>query len=321
MDGICKLCGQTKPLRYSHVHPAFAVRWLKQTSITGYLKSLKSKVRLQDARRVHLLCDECEQLLSRDEKLFAEQIFVPYHEQKKTHFNYDAWLRRFIVGLHWKVLVTREEKYPDEIETIYNKAESDWRHFLLGQAASPGDAEFHLFLSDIVDDSTGQLPEKFNWYLSRGFDATPFFNKSQEAGVYAMVVRTLTFSYLTPMSGEKEIGTQVFEQGTIGVGQTIQRGIGKFIVERAKSAMSRLPKTLSDKQKQKLMEEARTNPAKFVRADDSFRTHHADVRLTHAMQRRRQIEALNQGMKGRDRNQPCPCGSGKKYKKCHGYDG
>jgi hypothetical protein len=83
-----------------------------------------------------------------------------------------------------------------------------------------------------------------------------------------MVVRTLTFSYLTPTSGQKEIGIQVFEQGTVGVGQTIQYGIGRFIVERARIAMSGLPKTMSAKQKQKLMKEARINPAKFVRADD-----------------------------------------------------
>jgi len=34
--------------------------------------------------------------------------------------------------------------------------------FLLGQSASPGDAEFHLFLSDVVEDSTGALPAKIN---------------------------------------------------------------------------------------------------------------------------------------------------------------
>jgi hypothetical protein len=39
------LVGQQKELQYSHIVPAFAVRWLKATSLTGYLKSPESKKR------------------------------------------------------------------------------------------------------------------------------------------------------------------------------------------------------------------------------------------------------------------------------------
>jgi hypothetical protein len=63
MQGICKLCGQQKELRYGHIVPAFAVRWLKQTSLTGYLKTFKSKVRVQETKRVYLLCADCEQIV------------------------------------------------------------------------------------------------------------------------------------------------------------------------------------------------------------------------------------------------------------------
>jgi hypothetical protein len=237
MEGICKLCGQQKTLQYSHIVPAFAVRWLKQTSLTGYLKSLKSKVRLQETRRIYLLCKECEQILSCDEKLFCENIFIPYHKQNKQQFEYGSWLRRFIVGLHWKVLVAvKSEKYPPEIEAIYTKAELEWRQFLLGNAASPGDAEFHLFLSDVVEDASSELPRKINWYLSRGFDLTPIYSETGMAGVYAMIAKTLTFSYLTPKadSSDEMIGTQINEQGVLQTGQTIQSRIGSFIIDRAK---------------------------------------------------------------------------------------
>jgi uncharacterized protein YchJ len=38
------------------------------------------------------------------------------------------------------------------------------------------------------------------------------------------------------------------------------------------------------------------------------------------LQRRIKSEPVAAGrrLKGRDRNQPCPCGSGEKAKKCHG---
>jgi hypothetical protein len=176
MQGVCKLCGQQKELQYSHIVPALAVRWLKETSVTGYLKSLKSKVRLQETQRVYLLCGDCEQVLSRDEKLFCEKIFIPYHERNEQRFEYGPWLQRFIVGLHWKVLVVKEEKYPTEIEALYAKAEQAWRPFLLGNAATPGIGEFHLFLSDIIRDASSELPRKINWYLSRAFDLTPIFS-------------------------------------------------------------------------------------------------------------------------------------------------
>jgi hypothetical protein len=317
MQGTCKLCGQQKTLRYSHIVPAFAVRWLKETSLTGYLKTLKSKVRVQETRRVYLLCSDCEQILGRDEKTFCEAIFIPYHEQNQQRFEYDGWLRRFIIGLHWKVLVTKEETYPAEAEAAYAKAESDWRQFLLGKSASPGDAEFHLLLSDAVEDSTGDLPQKINWYLTRGFDLTPIYSDAGTAGVYAMVVRTLTFSYLTPKAAQdKMVGTQIAEHGVLRTPQRIEGTLGPFIVGRAQ-IVERFPKTLSPRQREKLFERARKEPEKFLQSKD-FRAFEADRKLKEKINRKLIKKEMRRRMKGRDRNSPCPCGSGKKYKKCHG---
>jgi SEC-C motif len=311
------LCGQHKTLRRSHIVPAFAVRWLKETSATGYLKSFKSKVRVQETKRVYLLCDDCEQILGCDEKTFCEMIFVPYHEQNQHQFDYGPWLRRFIVGQHWKVLVTREEKYAPEIEAIYDQAESAWRQFLLRNAASPGIGEFHLFLSDLVDDTTGTLPEKFNWYFSRGFDFTPVFSEDGMAGVYAMIVKTVTFCFLTPRpAGDETDGTQINECGVVKTGQTIGKKLGTFIVGRA-SMVDKLPKTLTPRQKQKLFEKARQEPEKFFQSD-AARIAEADMRLKTKSRARLLRETAKLDMKGRDRNSECPCGSGRKFKKCHG---
>lgn len=318
MQGICKLCGQKKELRYSHIVPAFAVRWLKQTSLTGYLKTFKSKVRVQETKRVYLLCADCEQILGRDEKTFCEKIFIPYHEKNQQQFKYGPWLRRFIVALHWKVLVTREEKYPPKTEAIFAKAESDWQQFLLGQSASPGNAEFHLFLSDVVQDATGDLPKKINWYLSRGFDTTPMYSDAGMAGVYSMVVKTVTFSFLTPeLVADQMVGTRIDEQGVLKTGQTIQANMGSFIVGRAK-VIEQMPKTMSARQRKKLLERARTEPEKLARSE-GFRAFDADMQLKQRRMRDKLLrEEARRRMKGRHRNSPCPCGSGMKYKKCHG---
>lgn len=57
------------------------------------------------------------------------------------------------------------------------------------------------------------------------------------------------------------------------------------------------------------------NPERTI-SSESYRTHVADREL----QRRIKSEPVAAGrrLKGRDRNQPCPCGSGEKAKKCHG---
>jgi hypothetical protein len=51
---------------------------------------------------------------------------------------------------------------------------------------------------------------------------------------------------------------------------------------------------------------------------EGFRAFEADRSLKEKMRQRQFKKEIMKRMKGRDRNSPCPCGSGKKYKKCHG---
>ena len=54
----CRLCLRARPLRDSHIIPAFVYRWQKGTSATGYTRSLeRPNVRVQDGPVVPLLCD------------------------------------------------------------------------------------------------------------------------------------------------------------------------------------------------------------------------------------------------------------------------
>jgi hypothetical protein len=129
-NSICRLCSGNAKLKLSHIFPRFAVKYLKESSSTGYLRGLASGRRVQETRRLNLLCESCEQLLSNDERVFCEQIFIPLHKQNKGSFDYDKWLIRFLVGLHWKVLVAKDtnDKYPDQAEAAYAKSNLSGEH-------------------------------------------------------------------------------------------------------------------------------------------------------------------------------------------------
>jgi len=318
--GTCRLCSANAELRLSHVFPRFAVKYLKESSSTGYLRGLASGRRMHETRRINLLCEKCEQLLSSDEKIFCEQIFVPLHKEDKGSFAYDKWLIRFLVGLHWKVMVTRDmnDKYPDSAEAAYAKVEPEWRAFLLGQRADYGSSEFHLFFADVVEDASSPVSEKLNWYMARAVDGTPTFSKAERFGSYVKLLRVMSYAFITPRDPEKEkwIGTQVGEQGTLKTPQEIKTRSFWPLVESRVRALESSPSNMTDRQLKKFEEVAMRDPEKFLKSE-STRVVLANRKLEERMAARLRAEEF--AIKGRDRNQPCPCGSGVKVKKCCGY--
>ncbi len=61
----CALCEQAAPLEVGHIVPAFVVKWVKQTSATGYLRlGASPNRREQDGFKVPLLCGACEDRFS-----------------------------------------------------------------------------------------------------------------------------------------------------------------------------------------------------------------------------------------------------------------
>jgi hypothetical protein len=315
--GICRLCSREVGLKLSHIFPRFAVKYLKESSFTGYLRRFDSRKRFQETRRVYLLCENCEQLLSADEKLFCEQIFLPLHKENKNSFQYDKWLIRFLVGLHWKVLVSKTDTFPDDAEAAYAKVEPEWRAYLLGQRTDYGTSEFHVFLADVVEDASSTVSPKLNWYLARGLDATPTFSESGQFGCYAKLLRVVSYAFITPRNPEKEnwVGTQIGEQGTLAGPQTINTQSFWPLVDSRVRALEDAPPTMTERQLKKFKESAMQDPERFLNSE-STRVALANRELEQRMAAKYQGPVV---MKGRDRNQPCPCGSAKKQKKCCGY--
>jgi hypothetical protein len=317
VNGTCRLCGAHGPLIFSHLIPRFAVKWLKKTSATGFLRNLSNPAkRQQETHRQYLLCAHCEQLLGRDEKRFAEHIFIPYQEENQpTSFAYDEWFLRVLVGLHWRALVT-SDPVPDNVRPVFAAAEERWRQYLLGRVPDPGTAEFHVQFGGVIEHSTFDLPKKINWYIARAFDASPIFTPSgSDALFYVKLPRLIMLAFISPRDPAEEDwnGTQVVTRGVIQVRQNVSTTrFGQFLLERAKAVETNAP-MFTERQMQKILEQAKANPRAFLDSD-SYRVHIADQRMRAiAEARNARIE-----VKGRDRNKPCPCGSGRKAKKCHG---
>ena len=113
MNDECALCKKIKDLKESHIIPKFVGEWLKETSATGYLRDGASpNLRKQDIIKEHLLCHECEENLSKYEKRFSEEIFVPFHSGKRE-FLYDDWLIKFIISMSWRVFIDQQKNDTD----------------------------------------------------------------------------------------------------------------------------------------------------------------------------------------------------------------
>jgi hypothetical protein len=101
----CALCREKAELRQSHIVPAFVYRWLKETSVTGYLRAGQNpRRRVQDGLKRHLLCARCEARFSAWETAFATKIFHPYIADHKLTARYGDWMLKFCVSLSWRAL-------------------------------------------------------------------------------------------------------------------------------------------------------------------------------------------------------------------------
>lgn len=180
--GICALCEKEKELCESHFIPKFIFDWIKKTSATGYLRqAININKRLQDGTKEKFLCQECENKFSKYEKYFADNLFYPYLEKKKTSFSYNENLQKFIISISWRLLKKDLEGFKNfqpEMFEYAKQAEKYWRKILLNDELDEN-YEHHLFLFDYIEDSSIDLPDKFQWYSMRATDGTISSSKKE----------------------------------------------------------------------------------------------------------------------------------------------
>ena len=167
---ICKLCKKDRPLRNSHVIPAFVARWLRKTSATGNLRSSRQPNQLvQDTRKLPMLCHECEQRFGAWEAKFARCIFLPRHAGTSAAGNYGPWLRLFLASIAWRVATVQIANHTQVGSNYNNAAQSleHWRRFLLDETTNFEEYTIHLLFLNATTLTSESLPKYYNHFLLR----------------------------------------------------------------------------------------------------------------------------------------------------------
>jgi hypothetical protein len=252
--GTCRLCQKYAELRESHILPAFALRWLKENSLTKYIRSGgQPNLRKQDLAKEYLLCDMCEGLFSQWESKVAENIFKPWNDQRKLPLSYGSWLQRFAISLSWRAGVSGRDDFLEkssEFIVAYDKALEHWRQFLLGEQPAVNPYEHHLFFATEVKEIHGaELPGKFHSYCLRAFDYS-YLVYNHRIYICCVIPGLVFFSSVQPPKLKGCKGTLIGKKGTFEDGQVFgEAPIGSWILKRAQEC-SDMP--LSEKQRKRI---------------------------------------------------------------------
>ena len=186
---LCALCLKDKELAESHVIPSFIINWLKETSVTGFIRDPRHKNRrIQDGYKLPLLCYDCEGIISTYENSFNLKIFQVFIKQyldlsgriiKDGYLHYEEWLEKFIISIAWRSFKSNFYiNYPegfsksmiDRIDSLLER----WRKYLLGESNYYGNITNYLLFLRNIHEGTGDLPEdispKIIHYLMRTID-------------------------------------------------------------------------------------------------------------------------------------------------------
>lgn len=246
----CKLCGKTKVLQESHVIPAFAVRWMIETSATGFVRSGETPaLRVQDGQKEFWLCTDCEQEFAKHERSFCNQLFHPFNTHSGGTYRYGPWMERFCVSVSWRVMHFFFDSMTAENQKIASAAADRWRDFLLYRRSSPGIFKQHIVPLHPVGNALPLMSKSINRYLLRGIEAE-YVGDGASVMTYAKVGRFAVFGLVTPPSTKWD-RTLVTKTGAI-----LPRRIGppswmmEFFSDRAASydeAFSAIPEAQHDK--------------------------------------------------------------------------
>lgn len=288
--------------------PKFVIDYFKQTG-SKFLRRFDSpNQRLQDGIKRNYLSHEGEQLFSEKEKWFAEKMFRPFLEKDQSTFQYNENLYYFLLSVLWRGLLHQLELpsiYNDPVLNILNEVQFDWREYLAGKKKTLTFPDVNLWLTDhIKSHDTGV--EGLDYYFTRTIDFTIISDeKGDYICVYGKFLKFVFWSTIRDVSNFDNSAVRVKEEGgVINYPQQFQDSqFVETLVRRAK-VISELPRP-SQAQEQKIIDEVKKNPQGFIDSEAGLAIMN-DWRLDSQADYRIPT-----------RNEPCPCGSGKKFKKCH----
>ncbi len=238
----CALCKLNKELCNSHLIPKFVSDWIKSTSATGYMRSTGTpNLRVQDSRKVKLLCKECEDLFSVHEKYFAETIFRPFMNSNTPVIEYNSHLLKFGVSLSWRILINsisspkNNHKHVQELK----EAEKNWRDYLLSNDLLHG-YEHHMLMLKYVEGAPkiSGTDMDINWYFFRTIDATIVQNQN-ESFVFVKLPGFSFFSAVKPKHFSHTDNTHISYNGEFDFNiQSQTNAILKYLNHRSIETIS-----------------------------------------------------------------------------------
>lgn len=262
----CALCGEEKTLELSHIVPKMAIRTLKKTAVGSIRNTENPNKTVQDSEKLYMLCGGCEDLFSKNETWFANNVFHPYLKKEKTVFDYDENLAFFITSVNWRSL------YLDILDFVENtvvgiealecliSSEKIMSEFLLGKRRDLGNIENHIFFFDDIRELTANTDEVANLKphitIHRGIGSYTFCEEKQRT--YATLTNMLGIILITIYhKGPQEVweNTEIINgKGHIEAkNQKIQSAVGNELLEMMKT-VERASKKMSDAQQKKIVE-------------------------------------------------------------------
>jgi hypothetical protein len=268
MISICHLCGQKKDICNSHILPKFIEKYLKETSATGYIRTLSNpNQRQQKFQTEKLFCKDCEDVFSREEKAFCEQMFLPHLKKPQQEYEYDEWLSRFVISLGYKRIVSSIVDLSKEFQMRIEEAKNIWRDYLLGNRTDYGLYKINIILLGYITETTLALPSG-NSYLMRIPDIT-YARTETEISLYIKLPGFVFWINIEPKFMVKNSeNTEIQKQGRLesGYKYIYDSRIGDFINSRA-VLVSEGKQLLSEKQKQKISDDYLKNPDRAINSE------------------------------------------------------
>lgn len=309
----CRLCGQAKPLRNSHIFPKFYWDWLKETGGQYFRTPERPNQRMQDGYKRPLLCGDCEERFSAFESATARHVFRPIVEDSAgaAEVRYDGSFFRFLVSVLWRNLAIDIDDGINPIEPGFHKVEEAWRRFLLEEQPLTAYNRLHVFVGGIPVSG----PPGHSLYLSRDADFSVVTRGTLPVAVYAKFSKFLIWAEVSPVNPAQWLNTLIVDGPAVLCSATqkiLDRHFGNFIMERAamfgtKRKQAQDGTTLA--QQEKIMQWALNN-AEHVATSEMMEAMLADA-VPPFLVEPPPIPKVG-------RNEPCPCGSGVKFKRCHG---
>ena len=259
---ICQLHKENSTLLESHIIPKFVFNWMKKTG-TGRIRKMGTfQIPLQDGAKSYMLCANCENLFSKYEKWFNENVFKSYLADNNFIITENENLTKFSISILWRVL-----KHFIEDKSVYHfinelrKAEKEWSDYLLKDTQLVSFKNIHL----VLVDNSYFFDIKSDLYFSRSVDYD-IGQSEKECVVYAKFSRFILFGEIAGFKQSSFKNTNLTTEANFkNTNQVIPSSIIQFLHSRVERI--KLFKDLSPEQQIKNNKKYESNLDEIMKSD------------------------------------------------------